>query len=188
MEGAGDWELLPLVVGQLTPEACGLYAKHLAPFFDDPATLFIISSDFCHWGAKFRYQPQLSALARGPQPVPGMGLAGEGNPLNAGIEALDLRGIDLICRQDGRGFSDYLEAEGNTICGRNPIRIFLELLGQRPGKFQVRFLHYSQSRLLGEAPGCRDSSVSYAAGLCEELEEAGAQLAKRGKVHAAEQM
>lgn len=31
------------------------YGKLLAPYLDDPASLFIISSDFCHWGRRFSY-------------------------------------------------------------------------------------------------------------------------------------
>jgi len=172
MEQKGDWGLLPLVVGQLSPEDCKRYADHLAPYFDDPSTLFVLSSDFCHWGAKFRYQPRLAATSP-LQPtsglVPGMGEVGQENLVNAGIEALDLRGMDLICKQDGEAFSRYLDNEGNTICGRNPIRVFLELLRVRPRRFHVRFLHYSQSKLLGQDPGPDDSSVSYAAGICEAL-------------------
>jgi predicted class III extradiol MEMO1 family dioxygenase len=30
----------------------------LAPYLSDPGTLFIISSDFCHWGSRFNYQWQ----------------------------------------------------------------------------------------------------------------------------------
>jgi predicted class III extradiol MEMO1 family dioxygenase len=26
--------------------------KYLSQYFDDPNTLFIISSDFCHWGKR----------------------------------------------------------------------------------------------------------------------------------------
>jgi len=164
-----DWTLLPVVVGHLSQQACALFARHLEPFFDDPNTLFVISSDFCHWGARFRYQPLVDARPTPNFGVPGMGLAGCANPVNAGIEALDLRGIDLICRQDGKGFLQYLEAEGNTICGQNPIRLLLKVLANRQGHFSVRFLHYSQSRLLGTMPGPNDSSVSYAAAICEAV-------------------
>mmetsp|Transcript_61406 Transcript_61406/g.192477 ORF Transcript_61406/g.192477 Transcript_61406/m.192477 type:complete len:330 (-) Transcript_61406:44-1033(-) len=170
MEGAGDWVLLPILVGRLGPDAIARFAEHLGPLFDDPTTLFVVSSDFCHWGAKFRYQPRLPVRPlASSSAVPGAGAAGRANPINAGIESLDLRGIDLICQQDGQAFSQYLEAEGNTICGRNPIRLLLELLAARPGRFRVRFLHYSQSRLMGPAPAAGDSSVSYAAGLCEPV-------------------
>lgn len=35
----------------------GLYGKILGPYLDDPSNLFIISSDFCHWGSRFSYSP-----------------------------------------------------------------------------------------------------------------------------------
>ncbi len=31
------------------------YGQILAKYADDPKTLFIISSDFCHWGTRFNY-------------------------------------------------------------------------------------------------------------------------------------
>lgn len=31
------------------------YGKILGPYLDDPSNLFIISSDFCHWGSRFNY-------------------------------------------------------------------------------------------------------------------------------------
>ena len=31
------------------------YGRLLAPYFDDPSSLFVISSDFCHWGSRFSY-------------------------------------------------------------------------------------------------------------------------------------
>jgi predicted class III extradiol MEMO1 family dioxygenase len=31
------------------------YGKIFAPYFDDPETLFIFSSDFCHWGTRFKF-------------------------------------------------------------------------------------------------------------------------------------
>lgn len=32
-----------------------MYGKIFAPYLADPQTLFVISSDFCHWGQRFRY-------------------------------------------------------------------------------------------------------------------------------------
>lgn len=31
------------------------YGEILAPYLDDPSNLFVISSDFCHWGRRFSY-------------------------------------------------------------------------------------------------------------------------------------
>lgn len=32
-----------------------LYGRLLAPYLEDPAHVFIVSSDFCHWGTRFNY-------------------------------------------------------------------------------------------------------------------------------------
>lgn len=32
-----------------------LYGQLLGPFLDDPTNLFVISSDFCHWGQRFGF-------------------------------------------------------------------------------------------------------------------------------------
>lgn len=32
-----------------------IYGQLLAKYADDPRTLFIVSSDFCHWGTRFNY-------------------------------------------------------------------------------------------------------------------------------------
>lgn len=47
--------IIPILVGSLTPEKEALYGQLLAPYLIDPQNLFIISSDFCHWGSRFRY-------------------------------------------------------------------------------------------------------------------------------------
>eukprot|EP00928_Gymnodinium_smaydae_P028672 TRINITY_DN21814_c0_g1_i1.p1 TRINITY_DN21814_c0_g1~~TRINITY_DN21814_c0_g1_i1.p1 ORF type:complete len:361 (+),score=81.62 TRINITY_DN21814_c0_g1_i1:58-1140(+) len=165
--------LLPVLVGQLGSEAeFARYANHFADFFDDPGTLVVVSSDFCHWGKKFRYQPLLPPPPVGSpaRRVSGMGsLAAAEQPVNVGIEGLDMRGIELIRDQDLHGFRHYLDQEGNTICGRHAITLLLALLALRPGRFSVDFLRYSQSRLLGVNPGPSDSSVSYAAGVCRAI-------------------
>lgn len=31
------------------------YGEVLGPYLDDPSNLFVISSDFCHWGSRFTY-------------------------------------------------------------------------------------------------------------------------------------
>ena len=34
-----------------------LFGRVLSVYLDDPSNLFVISSDFCHWGEGFRYTP-----------------------------------------------------------------------------------------------------------------------------------
>lgn len=47
--------IVPIMVGSLTTQEEGTYASILAPYLADPTSLFVISSDFCHWGERFRY-------------------------------------------------------------------------------------------------------------------------------------
>ena len=43
------------MVGQLPNDKLSAYARALLPYFKDERTLFIVSSDFCHWGERFEY-------------------------------------------------------------------------------------------------------------------------------------
>jgi MEMO1 family protein len=139
--------VIPIMVGALPPATEAGVAAALAPYLSDPANLFIISSDFCHWGTRFGYTWS----------QPGVGLAD-------GIEALDRRGMALIEAGDAAGWRAYLAETGNTVCGRWPISLFLAALAVAAGgeggvKHAIAFTAYDQS---SRCVGPRDSSVSYA--------------------------
>lgn len=51
----GQFTVVPIMVGSLSIESEALYGEILAPYLADPQNLFVISSDFCHWGQRFRY-------------------------------------------------------------------------------------------------------------------------------------
>ena len=55
--GTGDdaIKVVPIVVGSLSREKEAEYGQILAPFFERPDTVFLVSSDFCHWGFDFDY-------------------------------------------------------------------------------------------------------------------------------------
>mmetsp|Transcript_12612 Transcript_12612/g.13020 ORF Transcript_12612/g.13020 Transcript_12612/m.13020 type:complete len:250 (+) Transcript_12612:55-804(+) len=53
----GHFTVIPLMTGRLNSSTVLQYAQILLPYFLDPETLFVISSDFCHWGKRFRYTP-----------------------------------------------------------------------------------------------------------------------------------
>ena len=55
--GPADFLLVPIMVGSLSPDAEAQYGRALAPYLSDPANVFVISSDFCHWGRRFAYTP-----------------------------------------------------------------------------------------------------------------------------------
>jgi Memo-like protein len=54
--GAAPCAVVAIMVGATSESAEAKYGALLAPYLADPANFFIISSDFCHWGARFRYQ------------------------------------------------------------------------------------------------------------------------------------
>lgn len=125
------------------------YAETLMPLLLNPKVLFVISTDFCHWGNRFDYIPY--------NPKCG--------PIHESIRQLDKQGMDEIESLDPRRFQCYMTKTSNTICGRNPIALFLEMIFQASFfgvSFDLRWLHYTQSN---EVEDEDDSSVSYASGI-----------------------
>jgi len=51
-----DTKIVPIFVGRLTDRDIKAYGQALFPYFDRHYTFFIISSDFCHWGERFRFR------------------------------------------------------------------------------------------------------------------------------------
>ena len=46
------------MVGNLPRKKYKNYAKLLMPLFMDKRTIFIISTNMCHWGIQFSYKPR----------------------------------------------------------------------------------------------------------------------------------
>jgi len=46
----GQFTIVPILVGSLTLDREQSYGQLLARYLADPDNLFVISSDFCHWG------------------------------------------------------------------------------------------------------------------------------------------
>ncbi|XP_020894953.1 protein MEMO1 [Exaiptasia diaphana] len=153
MESKRDqFTIVPVLVGTLSPEKERIYGEIFSKYLLNPENLFVISSDFCHWGKRFRYHYRDSKY----------------HHIYQSIEALDRKGMDHIERLDAAGFSSYIEKYSNTICGRYPIGVFLstirelkKLNGLTP-KMSFNFLKYSQSN---QCMTTDDTSVSYAAGV-----------------------
>lgn len=45
-----DFSIVPILVGALSENKEHEYGKLLSKYLADPSNLFVISSDFCHWG------------------------------------------------------------------------------------------------------------------------------------------
>ena len=58
----GQYTIVPILVGALSEEKEIFYGKLLSKYLADPDNLFVISSDFCHWG-------ELSIIAYTVEPL-----------------------------------------------------------------------------------------------------------------------
>nr|CCA18601.1 memolike protein putative [Albugo laibachii Nc14]CCA20558.1 memolike protein putative [Albugo laibachii Nc14] len=136
--------LVPILVGNTNQNNNLEYGRLLAQFMNDQSNFFVISSDFCHWGARFRYQPHDASYGE----------------IHDYIKHLDHEAIKLLEDLNATGFATYLESTKNTICGQHPISIIMQAVlaldGLQPA---IRFVKYAQS---GACKKKSESSVSYA--------------------------
>ncbi|KAI8788448.1 protein MEMO1 [Biomphalaria glabrata] len=146
----GQFTIVPILVGSLSPEMEMKYGQILSSYLKEPGNLFVISSDFCHWGKRFSYTYYEKSHGK----------------IWQSIEALDRMGMDIIEKMDPSNFTKYLQTFQNTICGRHPIGILLNAIDKLKQstnsnglKMELKFLKYDQSSKC-ESPN--DSSVSYA--------------------------
>lgn len=109
--GAENFTIVPIMVGSLNIEREENYGRIMAKYLLDPETVFVISSDFCHWGSRFQYQYYDK----------------EWGAIHESISKLDKMGMDLIETMDPSAFSSYLKRYRNTICGRHPIAVLLHV-------------------------------------------------------------
>lgn len=52
-----NFKVVPIIVGEVSASKAQELGEKLSKYFDDKDTVFVISSDFCHWGDNFDYQP-----------------------------------------------------------------------------------------------------------------------------------
>jgi len=133
--------LVPILVGDMTDadyEAIGTVLRALV----DEHTLFVVSSDFVHYGQRFRYLPFPSDTVES---------------VRVGLRELDMGAISRVCDGDTAAFRHYVSTTGATICGRNPIALFLTVAaGGLPGQLLA---YYTSLDVTGD----HEHSVSYAA-------------------------
>ncbi|KAI9785439.1 MAG: hypothetical protein M1816_000409 [Peltula sp. TS41687] len=174
--------LTPILVGSTNPTIERSYGGLLAPYLADPSSVFIISSDFCHWGSRFNYTYYVPGDSSSP--ADGYSLkardkAPTNPPIHGSIRLLDEACIEAIESGDHDEFLSIVEDTGNTICGRHPIGLVMAAIWEvlrreeeikeegdddegddaRRGRF--RFVRYERS---SECVSVRDSSVSYVSG------------------------
>lgn len=224
----------------LPPAPCSeaRYGALLAPYLADPANLFIISSDFCHWGSRFSYtfydNTKVGGWGHGSWsghtcsmchwPCRAVALDKIANrqvncclpllqyvslamhhacavvawheaavhllcpsathraaaaltdllpllllpllPLQGAIwesiQWLDHEGLRAIESGDAGAFREYLAQYRNTVCGRHPIAVLLNMLPHCSAKFSISTQCYDQS---SKCMRTSDSSVSYVAAI-----------------------
>jgi AmmeMemoRadiSam system protein B len=151
------------MVGNTDAAAEAHYGSLLAPYLSDPSNIFVISSDFCHWGSRFRYTYYQPPDGSGAVNLKSNSRVTPDYPIHESIAAVDKESMDAVESGSHRDFLTQLRETGNTVCGRHPIGLFMaavekaEGLGEGHGRF--KFVRYERSSLV---EGVRDSSVSYA--------------------------
>lgn len=134
-----DIPIIPFISGHLDVKTAENIAEALSVFWNED-TLWVISSDFTHYGANFSYRPFSSNI-----------------PEN--IKKLDMGAIEKILQFDLKGFSEYMEKTGATICGENPLKILLAEIAKDSANLSARLIEYTSS---GEMTGDYSHCVSYA--------------------------
>ncbi|MCX8066118.1 MAG: AmmeMemoRadiSam system protein B [Candidatus Hydrogenedentes bacterium] len=130
-----DFKLVPIVCGKLDFETTKKVANTLKKIIDEN-TLVIASSDFTHYGNNYGYKPFTDNI-----------------PDN--LKKYDMGAYEYIEKKDLRGFYEYLDTTGITICGPYGIGVILSLL---PTDIKVNLIDYTRS---GDLTGDYNNSVSY---------------------------
>ena len=159
--------LVPILVGSTNPTAEKTYGSLLASYLTDPSNVFVISSDFCHWGSRFNYTYYLPSSVSHPKY--GRSLSKRDTPSDPkiydSIARIDKATMQAIESGNHDAFLANLRDTGNTVCGRHPIGVVMAAieklksegnLGREKGMFH--FVRYERSSQVLEA---RESSVSY---------------------------
>lgn len=85
--------LVPIMVGSTSATTEQAFGALLAPYLADPSNAFIISSDFCHWGLRFRYTYY---VPQAPKPGPQLPLSSDALP-QPGMDVDDIdENVDMV--------------------------------------------------------------------------------------------
>lgn len=155
--------LVPIMIGNTDARAEAQYGSLLAPYLSDPSNIFVISSDFCHWGSRFRYTYYQPPGSSSGSNLGSNSKVASDYPIHESIAAVDKESMDAIESGSHKQFLQQLRDTGNTVCGRHPIGVFLAAVehveGLAEGKGRFKFIRYERSSLVEDLS---DSSVSYA--------------------------
>lgn len=134
-------ELVPVMVGVADDSDTLAALASVVRELDDGETLFVVSSDFTHYGTHFDYLPFPPDAA---------------DSVSAKLRGLDFGAIEAIRNADVEGFLRYVRSTEITICGRGPIALFLY---ECRGRLTGNLVSYSTSL---DVTGDFEHCVSYA--------------------------
>jgi MEMO1 family protein len=135
--------IVPILVGSTSAASERALAQKLARFKNEQ-TLFVVSSDFVHYGPRFDYLPFGSSVSAA----------------HDRIFDLEEKAVGLLKQKDATGFRQLISSTQATICGYRGQLVLLELLSQVAQKSSaMTFAHYGSADL----PDGRDEggSVGY---------------------------
>ncbi|KAH8669764.1 MEMO1 family [Tricladium varicosporioides] len=166
--------VVPVMVGNTSEQTEKEYGKLFAPYLLDETSVFVVSSDFCHWGDRFQYMYYMpknpsTAVARaggGYQLRRRRDVNPTDPPIHESIERVDKQAMAAIESGSHTGFLENLRATQNTVCGRHPIGVVMAAIESLKddgkldaNKAKFKFTQYSRS---SDVVDLSDSSVSYA--------------------------
>jgi len=179
-----EWpKLIPILVGNTDRKREKEYGSLLGKWLKEEENVFVVSSDFCHWGLRFGYTYYLPSLPTSSEEGgSGAKANGEGNvkgielrsgdkiqpsapSISESIGVVDKWAMDAIETGKQEEFWGTLRETGNTVCGRHPIGVVLAglegLVAEKgeEGKGKFKFVRYERS---SDCVSVGDSSVSYA--------------------------
>ena len=134
-----NMDILPVVCGEMPVTMIRQAAEVLARE-DTPETLWVVSSDFTHYGRNFGYLPFTDNVREN-------------------LYRLDGEAAALIARRDFDGFAAFLRRTRATICGMFPILLYLELLRQTGSTLRGQVVEYTNC---GDQTGDWSHCVGYA--------------------------
>lgn len=104
--------LVPIMVGSTSADSEKAFGTLLAPYLADPSNVFVISSDFCHWGLRFRYTYY---VPQAPKPGPQLPLSSDGLPQPAAEVGEVLENIDSVSAGHSLQRRDRISSKEPTI-------------------------------------------------------------------------
>ncbi len=122
--------LVPMYVGRMTDASYAEAANAIIPLLDDD-TLLVASSDFTHFGPRYRYTPF-------------------SDDVPARIRKLGDDAANPIEQCDYDGFAEHLAKTGDTICGRSPVSLLLRVLSIRGQAEGIRAAFDTSGQITGD--------------------------------------